>query len=178
MSSCSVMKKQTGKPIRQVHTDRWTGNPSDKFTPTDELENPSDKFTPTDVTHWYFHTPTVAMKYILFYKLRSLKDNVEEKRCRKSVKTHATTPGWLLSGLSVCSTLAVMRPRGLFSTNFLERCTELNKTIAWVQFLLKWALTVLRYLWCSKWYICCGYHYLCQYVLTACMVHRGRIKFL
>jgi len=36
MSSCSVAKKRTG--------------------------NPSDKFTPTDVTHRRLHTPTVALE--------------------------------------------------------------------------------------------------------------------
>jgi len=43
-----------------------------------------------------------------FLQAPVLKENVEEKRWRKLVKTHATTPGWLLSGLSVFRTLAVM----------------------------------------------------------------------
>jgi len=105
-----------------------------------------------------------------------LKRNVQ----RKLVKTRATTSGWLLSGLSVVRALAVMRLRDLFSTKFLERCTDFTRTIARVQFLLNWDVIVILvvlqmvyllrssvYLlrwcckwcicwWCCKWCICCG----------------------
>jgi len=52
------------------------------------------------------------------------------------VKTHAATPGWLLSGLSVFRTLAVIRPRVLFSNKVLERWTKFTRTVAWLKCLL------------------------------------------
>jgi len=101
-------------PIRQVHTDRCHALMSPHVIEVDA-----------------------------FLQAPVLKEYVEEKRRRKSVKTHATTPGWLLSGLSVCSTLAVMRLRVLFSTKFLERCTDFTRTIARVPFLLNWDVIVI-----------------------------------